>query len=279
MHLNEASRAFIRNHPAWALFVLAFFLGSVPLALVATGLIPLAYSQLGALSASCAAFILVAVEGDKKGVAKLLRRGLVWRVGFRWWFTAIFYLAPAAAAALFINALVGGVAFDWNTLGPVYDVLPMIVVLTLLAGLGEEFGWRGYLLPRLQQQHSALAASLIIGFFHSLWHIPLFLVEGTAQFGWGQEVGFLPAFLGYSAFVTAWSIQLTWFFNNTKGSVLIIAVAHGAGNAWIGGYFDISGNAGIAGNNVLTVLMVIISLGVVAMTGHRSLSRYSSERI
>ena len=147
-----------------------------------------------------------------------------------------------------------------------------MLVLIILAGLGEEFGWRGFLLPRLQRHHNALISSLIIGVFHSLWHIPLFLVEGTAQYGWAQQVGLAPSFLGYSAFVIAWSIQLTWFFNNTGGSVLLVAVVHGAGNAWIGGYFDVSGNTGMIGNIILTSFMVIFSLTAITLWGRSHFS-------
>ncbi len=264
---------FVKNHPALSLFLLSFLLGGLPLALVAAELLPLGFSQLGALSASIAGVILVGVEGGRESVGELLRRGLIWRVGFRWWATAFLYIAPLAAAALYINAVVGNITFDWNALRPIYQILPMMLALIILAGLGEEFGWRGFLLPRLQRHHSALISSLIVGFFHSLWHVPLFLVEGTAQSEWAQQVGLIPAFLGYSTFVIAWAIQLTWFFNNTRGSVLIVAVVHGAGNAWIGGYFDISGNAGIAGNNILTGLMVILSLAIVVIAGQAHFSR------
>ncbi len=264
---------FIKNHPALSLFVLSFLLGTLPLALVAAGLLPLAYSQLGALSASMAGLFLAGVEGGRESLSELLRRGLIWKVGFRWWATAFLYIAPLAAAALFVNATLGNTTFDWSELRPIYQILPMMIVMIILAGLGEEFGWRGFLLPRLQRQHSALISSLIVGIFHSLWHVPLFLVEGTAQNEWAQELGLIPAFLGYSVFVIAWAIQLTWFFNNTGGSVLIVAVVHGAGNAWIGGYFDINENAGTAGNNILTGLMVVFSLLIVATAGHAHFSR------
>ena len=264
---------FVKNHPALSLFVLSFLLGALPLALVAAGLLPLGFSQLGALSASIAGVILAGVEGGRKSVDELLRRGLIWRVGFRWWASAVLYIAPLAAAALYINAVLGNTTFDWSSLRPIYQILPMMLALIILAGLGEEFGWRGFLLPRLQRHHTALISSLIVGVFHSLWHVPLFLVEGTAQSNWAQQVGLIPAFLGYSTFVIAWAIQLTWFFNNTRGSVLLVAVVHGTGNAWIGGYFDISGNAGIAGNSILTGLMVFLSLAIVAIAGQAHFSR------
>ena len=263
---------FIRNHPAIAHFLLAFTLGTLPLLLVAGGYLPPGFSQLGALSASAAGFMLAALEGGKAQVLELLQRGRSWRHGFGWWALCLFYLAPIAVAALGIANLAGeGNAF-FSELPALPGLFPMMLVLIVLAGLGEEFGWRGYLLPRLQSKHSALGANLIVGVCHSLWHLPLFLVEGTAQYGWASDAGLLPAFFGYAVFVTAWAVQLGWIFNNTRGSVLMVAVAHGAGNAWIGGYFDISGTAGVAGNAILAALMVIASLVIVIVAGPRNLS-------
>lgn len=262
----------IKDHPGVSLFLLAFLLGALPLALVAEGLLPVGFSQLGALSASAAGFILAGVESGRAGVGELFRRGLLWRVKFRFWALAIFYTAPLAAAALYFGVQILAIDFSLTLLRPLFQVIPMMIVLILLAGFGEEFGWRGFLLPRLQQNHTALTSSLIIGIFHSLWHIPLFLVDGTAQSDWAQQIGLLPAFLGYSTFVIAWAIQLTWFFNSSGGSVLMVAVVHGAGNAWIGGYFDISGFTGITGNNVLTTIMVLLSIALVAIAGPKQLS-------
>jgi len=270
---------FVKRHPAVSLFALAFVLGALPLVLVAAEILPLGFSQLGALSASLAGIVLAGIEGGRKQVGELLRRGLIWRVDARWWAGALLYMAPLAAAALYFGAAFGGSSFDWGALPPLYQILPMMLILIVLAGLGEEFGWRGYLLPRLQRHHSALVASLIIGVFHSLWHIPLFLVDGTAQNDWAQEIGMLPAFLGYSAFVIAWAIQLSWFFNNTGGSVLLVAVVHGAGNAWIGGYFDIGGNTGITGNNFLTLFTVILSVAIVFIAGKEHFSRTKNRDI
>jgi len=265
--------ALVKKHPALSLFVLASVLGVTPLALVAAGVAPSGFSQLGALSASGAGIILAAVEGGRRNVAELLSRGLVWRVGIGWWGFALLYTGVIAAAALFLASLVGGVTVDWSAFGPVWRIVPGMLVLIILAGLGEEFGWRGFLVPRLQVQHNALVSSLVIGALHSLWHVPLFLVDGTAQHGWAQQVGLIPAFLGYSVFVIAWAIQLTWVFNNTRGSVLLVAVVHGAGNAWIGGYFNVHGQAGMVGNNLLAILMAVVALAIVLVAGPIHLSR------
>jgi hypothetical protein len=128
-------------------------------------------------------------------------------------------------------------------------------MLTILAGLGEEFGWRGFAMPRLQARYNALVSSIIIGVLWGIWHIPLFLVEGTIQHDWTMDASLVPAVLGYMAFLIAWSIQYTWVFNNTKGSVLLAAVLHGAGNAWIGGYIDVY-RGHFAGITTFMVVMV-----------------------
>ena len=265
--------ALVKRHPALSLFVLASMIGSAPLALVSAGVLPSGFSQLGALSASTAGIVLAAVEGGRGHVRELLRRGLVWRVSFGWWAVAFLYTGVVAVAALFVAALIGGAPVSWSAPGPIVRIVPMMLVLIILAGLGEEFGWRGFLIPRLQNRHNALVTSLIIGAFHSLWHVPLFLVNGTVQNGWAQQLGLIPAFFGYSVFVIAWAVQLTWVFNNTRGSVLLVAVVHGAGNAWIGGYFDVSGRAGLLGNNSLAVLMAILALAIVLVAGPTDLSR------
>jgi uncharacterized protein len=47
--------------------------------------------------------------------------------------------------------------------------------------IGEEFGWRGFALPRLLERHSALKSSLMLGLIHAIWHLPLFFIPGMPQ--------------------------------------------------------------------------------------------------
>lgn len=265
--------AFVKKHPALSFFILAAVLGTTPLALAVAGKIPTSFTQLGALSASAAGIIIAAIEGGKGSVRELLRRGLIWRAGFGWWGFALLYTAVFAPVALWLSSVVGGIQIDWQAFGPLWRVVPMMFMLIILAGLGEEFGWRGFLLPRLQIRHNALISSFMVGLLHSLWHLPMFLVDETVQGQWAREVGLFPAFFGYTLFVTAWAIQLTWVFNNTRGSVLLVAVVHGAGNAWIGGYFDLHGQAGMVGVVCLTILMTALSLAIVVFAGPAQLSR------
>ena len=61
--------------------------------------------------------------------------------------------------------------------------LPILLVLCLTDGLGEETGWRGFLLPRQLQHLNRLAASCLLGVIWALWHLPLFWTEGAALAG------------------------------------------------------------------------------------------------
>jgi membrane protease YdiL (CAAX protease family) len=252
--------------------------GVAPLAAVAAGLLPEGASQLGALSASLAGIVLAAIEGRKGGVRELLGRVLIWRVGIQWWAFALLFTIIPSVAALYLFNLLGGPTVDWSGLKPLSSVVPMFIMLTIFAGMGEEFGWRGFAMPRLQARYNALVSSLIVGLVWGIWHIPLFLTQGTTQSEWLADAGWIPAVVGYTLFCMAWSIQYTWLFNNTKGSVLLAAVMHGAGNVWLGGYIDVyRGHFG--GILTFTAVMAIVSTIIVLIAGPANLSRTNARNV
>jgi membrane protease YdiL (CAAX protease family) len=256
---------FVRSFPALSLFVLALALGMLPLGPVVAGILPPGFFQLAALSASTAGIVLAAIDGGKASVRELLARVLVWRVGAGWWLFAILFPAIPSVGALYLASLLGGRAVEWADMGSLYTIVPALLIMIVFAGLGEEFGWRGFAIPRMGSRHKALAIGLIIGVFHATWHTPLFFVDGVIQHTMAQEVGLAPAFLGYSLFVIALSVQLTWLFVNTKGSVLLVAVYHGAVNAW-NGYVDIY-RGQMTGIYVYTALTVMVSIALVIIFG------------
>lgn len=262
---------FVKKYPAISMLVLAMIFGTAPALMVSMGLLSQAWVQLGALSASLAAIVLVMIEGRKDGLRELLSRALIWRVGIKWWLFAVFFMVIPSVAALYLYHLLGGPAVDWSGLQPLYQVVPSFIFLTLAAGIGEEFGWRGFLLPRLQARHNALVSGLIVGVVWAIWHVPLFFIKGTAQYEQQLTGGLLPAILGYAVFVIAQSVQFTWLFNNTKGSVLLAAVFHGASNAWAG-YIDVY-RGHFDGILVLAALSVLITVIIVPMAGANDLSR------
>jgi membrane protease YdiL (CAAX protease family) len=100
-------------------------------------------------------------------------------------------------------------------------LLVLFVYVFFLGGpLGEEPGWRGFALPRLQRMHGPLVGSLILGPLWALWHLPFF---------WVPAWNFPPTVANIVLFVIASipvTIILTWIFNNTNGSVFIAILGH-----------------------------------------------------
>jgi len=269
--------ALVKKYPTMSFMILSMGLGTALSLAAATGLLPPAAAQLGALSSSLAAIILVVVEGRKGGLRELLGRFLIWRVGVQWWAFALFFPILPSVAALYLFHLLGGPPVDWSGLPPLYTVVPMFIFFTIAAGMGEEFGWRGFLLPRLQTRHTALVSGLLVGVIWAIWHIPLFFIKGTSQYDMQSQDGLLPVMLGYLTFVIVSSIQFTWVFNNTKGSVLLAAVMHGASNAW-GGYINVyRGHFG----GILTFMVVsaLVSIIIVLVAGATNLSRTNKRNV
>ena len=87
--------SFLKRHPALALLIVSMTIGLVILVPVMTGVAPSALTQLGAVSASAAGFILAGVEGGWAAVRELARRVLIWRVGLGWWALALLHMPPS----------------------------------------------------------------------------------------------------------------------------------------------------------------------------------------
>jgi membrane protease YdiL (CAAX protease family) len=137
------------------------------------------------------------------------------------------------------------------------------------SALGEEIGWRGYVLPRLQTRMSALSASLFLAPIWALWHMPLFLA------GWLQGApGRTPII--YAAFVVsafALSVFLTWVYNSTGGSLLMVVLLHATVNLPITLVIDDLGSRATVPVLLYWGLMIVAAIVVVMVAGRKHLSR------
>ncbi len=99
---------------------------------------------------------------------------------------------------------------------------------TLLAGpVAEEFGWRGYLQPRLRRFYGRIAVTGIIGVAWGLWHVPLFFLEGTGQYDKG-----LVSLEGLLFFLGLFPLTFTILFvsERLRGGVWAAILLHAAWN-------------------------------------------------
>jgi len=182
---------------------------------------------LGIYGASGAGFITAGLVDGKPGVRRLWARIRIWRVGIQWYLFALLAVPVLILAGIALHALLG------NPTGPfVPRRLPVLLLGAIPAvffgPLGEEFGWRGFALPRLQLRYSALWSSIILGIVHTFWHTPLFFVGGVT-FGTIGENGLVtvPLFLSW---VTIGTFAYTFVFNNTAASMLMAILVHWSAN-------------------------------------------------
>jgi membrane protease YdiL (CAAX protease family) len=132
--------------------------------------------------------------------------------------------AGIAGVVLGVAVPVGGV-IPAGLPAPIAIVAPVPVFASLLViggPLGEEPGWRGYLLPSLQTRLGPPTASLVVGIVWAAWHAPLFLLPGTTQ-------SHLPV-LAFVLWVVSLSFVFTWLYNRRSRSVGLAVLLHASVN-------------------------------------------------
>lgn len=187
------------------------------------------------LGPALAAIIVTAVLEGRAGVRRLLGRIKRWRVGLRWYGVALFGFLLAwilgYVAVLGVEPLTA-LLENWPQFFTVF--LPLVVAGVFIPSIGEEPGWRGFALPRLQARYGPLWGTLVLGTLVGMYHLPAFFTPILGPVTVLEFVAFqLTAIAG--AFI------YTWVFNGTGGSLLIVILLHAAGNAsssLLGGIFD-----------------------------------------
>jgi hypothetical protein len=168
-----------------------------------------------------AAVIVIALTSGRQGLRAFWSRLTQFRAGW-WYLVGPAIIAAYLLAALAVNLLLGATAANPF---PIPSTATLIILL-LMGGLWEEPGWTGYALSKLQERfaphaYGTLAATLVMGVFRSIWHLPLVLYGGIA---WYDAVFFSFAF----------QLMITWLYNRSNGSVPAVMVFHYASNVLAG---------------------------------------------
>lgn len=165
---------------------------------------------LGALGPTFGAILASRAEGPGTVRATFAQLGR-WRVSPIWYIVAVFgsgalFTGGMAIASLFLS----DVGRWWYLPNDAQRLVAMLVF-----PIGEEIGWRGFALPRLQERFGGLRASMIVGVVWCVWHAMMYDLGGT-----------LPWLALHLPFFVAGSVFFTWLWNRTGGSLLLAVLAH-----------------------------------------------------
>ncbi|HET9909547.1 MAG TPA: type II CAAX endopeptidase family protein [Anaerolineales bacterium] len=225
----------IRRHPLVAYFFLAYagmWIVISPLVMDSFGWIELSDGIslllfiLSSLSGpTVAAYWVTGVLEGKAGMGRLLRRTFQLRAGLQWYAVALFIFLSVwliAYSFLYNGAPLAALAENPSLLLSVF--LPSVIMGLLIPSIGEEPGWRGFALPRLQAAYGPVIGTLILGTLHGVWHLPALFTPLLGPFT-------VEGFIVFVLTAAAGTFIYTWLFNNTRGSVWMAMVLHASSNA------------------------------------------------
>lgn len=271
-------KGLIRQYPIWSFLILnyliswSFLYPSYQLILKHDGITPLALiGFIGAYGPTIAAIIVQRVL-DKQRIKPLLRSLI--QVKASWQLILFVLLVPIL---IYVLAYLGAsLLFDGNLSIHLIAGLSGIPVWLLLAlpfgPMGEELGWRGFMLPKLLEQHSVLKSTLLVGLAWGIWHMASFSFPGAA----------LPSFFE----VSIWTILLyclntiglsfvyTYVYLQSRGSTFYAILLHA--------FFNIASNVayGLFGESEHTPLLVsayVINFILAAMCGYALIRKSNME--
>jgi len=218
----------MRKHPLLAYIGLAYlwtWVTILPLLLQRRGVLdlglPEAWEAVGAFGPFFAAWLVIRRTEGAAGLSAFWRGLFHWRVGgaaaaLTLLSPVVFLLLAGVLVTLQTGSLPTLAALAEGRLGNAYAVMDLVLVGAVLQSLGEEPGWRGYLLPKMLGRFRSLPATLLLFPVWWLWHLPMVL--SRPGFGWAQ-------FLGFGLGILSAAVWLTFLRERTR-STLVAVVWH-----------------------------------------------------
>ncbi|WP_379316861.1 CPBP family glutamic-type intramembrane protease [Paenibacillus puldeungensis] len=180
---------------------------------------------LGSFGPLFGAAVTAAVSGGREALVAWVKRAFSLRFGGKWLLIAIGLPILYGIIAVSTHALITGAWPNWSQFGlteklPKLNVWMTAVVWMLTFGIGEESGWRGYLLPELHKRYSLMYSSLIVALIWMLWHAPEFAFNPNYMaMGWGV--------IGWAISLSYGSVLLAWLCKGSGWSILPVVIWHG----------------------------------------------------
>ncbi len=197
-------------------------------------LVVIAYS-LAVYGPLVGALIATRMVSGKPGIAELWGRIIKWRIGTRWYLVVALIALALAIVPFFLVTLTPLAKFDSSGLFALAPfILPLLLWQILTSGFGEEPGWRGFLLPKLQARFGGEKYIWLLGLSWAIWHYPFTAYHTLSSMVDvpvpAMIVTVIFALAGNTMSLIGMTYTYVWLSNNTK-SVFLAILFHAAVNA------------------------------------------------
>ena len=200
-------------------------------------------------------------EGGGRGVRRLSSRVFdQWRIRESIWYVPIIFLMPLLYLLTYLVMRLIGLPLPDEPYFP-FLLVPLLLVLFFILGIGDEVGWTGYVTDPMQERWSALTTSIILGLVAAIWHfVPLI------------QMGRTPTWIAWWS-LSAVSIRIltVWLYNNTGRSLFAAIVFHAMNNLSVALFPNYGSHWDPAVAGVITAIAAVI---VTFLWGSRTLARY-----
>ena len=173
----------------------------------------LAAAGLSAFGPLIAALLTAAPRGQVRAMFRPWSTPPIWIV--------LALLAPLAThlAAIMLYGLLIGPPAQW--LHP--PLTPEHVAALVVFSIGEEFGWRGFLQPRLAARYGMVGGSLRVGVVWGMWHLAYSVTPETGNF---DPVTLLLLLIK----LPLWSVVIAWMMERARRSLAVALAVHAGGH-------------------------------------------------
>lgn len=223
----------------WAVMLWFRFVPAAAHAWYAKNLVPGVFSTPAQFVAwwgpALSALLVTAITLGRPGVRSWFSAWVRWRVGVRWYAIALLFppvlsvIQYAATKPAISPAYLDRPMAD-TLLNLSCDYLLLLIPGALWAYGGEEGGWRGFALTRLQQRFGPFLGTSMLSLLWGVWHLPAMLRPGQVYYDHGVLAGgafFVRTLLIWHCF----AVICTWIFNHTGGSLLPVILWHASNDA------------------------------------------------